>query len=139
MASRENPIDDSALPLLNWFHETHPGKNEAWLAEEILNITQGRLTNWKRRGVPHAERPKIAKIIGAELSEDAIRVAVDWMMLADELREQWAAGIHAAASKTRQMGPRASDARVASRIDPAPKPGKSNVEQQTGGKKNKRR
>lgn len=63
--------------------------------------------------------PLLASVLG-RLPSGATQVAQDWLLLAEPIRSQWAAAIHAAADQARKMGPRADDKRVAQLLAPAP-------------------
>lgn len=67
MATDREPLHKSMAPVLDFIKATNA--NEGEFAKKALEISHGRFTNWKRRGVPQGMQTKVARAIG--LSTDA--------------------------------------------------------------------
>lgn len=71
----------SAGPLFEWFERDK--HNRARLRE--ANYSDGRITNWKSRGIPRAEVGNIAQFLGMTY-EEYVHAAEAWQLRAKKLR-----------------------------------------------------
>ena len=58
---RATPPTVSHRPLFNWFKENKP-HNRGKLRD--ANYSDGQITNWKNRGIPRGQLPKVASLMG---------------------------------------------------------------------------
>ncbi len=68
MANRQKPVHRSALPVLVWIRGQKK-MTEADFCANVLNISHGRWTNWKARGVPSSQHAAVARSIGKDIGE----------------------------------------------------------------------
>lgn len=66
---RAKPATVSAAPLFDWFkaEKSHRGRLRA------AGYTDGRITNWKKRGIPRAEVPAVAGHMGLTFEQYLVK------------------------------------------------------------------